>query len=133
MFDPVLNVLPAFALYFIVAMGILAVFLSVYALITPYNELALIRAGNTAAAASLSGTLIGIAMPVATAIVSSHNIYAMLAWGLVACVIQLLVFVVARLAMPTLVGCVPAGKVSVGIFLAALSIGVGIINAASIL
>jgi len=133
MFDPVLNVLPAFAMYFAVAIAILAVFLSVYALITPYNELTLIREGNTAAAASLSGTLIGIAMPVATAIVSSHNIYAMLAWGLVACVVQLLVFVVARVAMPTLVACVPAGKVSVGIFLAALSIGVGIINAASIL
>lgn len=133
MFDPVLNVLPAFAMYFAVAMAILAVFLSFYALITPYNELALIRAGNTAAAISLSGALIGIAMPVAVAIVSSHNIYAMLAWGVVACVVQLLVFVIARVAMPTLVDCVPAGKVSVGIFLAALSIGVGIINAASIL
>lgn len=133
MFDPVLNALPAFALYFGVAMAILAVFLAVYSFLTPYNELALIRDGNIAAAISLSGTVVGIAMPVAVAIVASHNVYAMLAWGLLACIIQLLVFVVARVAMPTMVNCIPAGKVAVGIFLAALSVGVGIINAASIL
>ncbi|HRE18134.1 MAG TPA: DUF350 domain-containing protein [Rhodocyclaceae bacterium] len=133
MFDPVLNALPAFALYFVVAIAILTAFLAVYALITPYNEMTLICAGNTAAAASLSGTVIGIALPVAMAIVASHNVYAMLAWGLVACVVQLLVFVVARVAMPSLAHDIPAGKVSVGIFLAALSIGVGILNAASIL
>lgn len=133
MFDPVLNALPAFGLYFAVAIGILAVFLTVYAFITPYNELHLICAGNTAAAASLSGTVVGIAMPVAVAIVASHNVYSMLAWGVVACVVQLLVFVVARLVMPSLAHDIPAGKVSVGIFLAALSVGVGIINAASIL
>ena len=133
MFDTVLNALPAFVMYFTVAIAILTAFLAIYALITPYNEMELICDGNTAAAISLSGTVIGIAMPVAVAIITSHNVYAMLAWGVIACVVQLMVFVVARLAMPRLVQDIPDGKLSTAIFLAGLSIGVGIINAASIL
>lgn len=133
MFDQVLNALPAFAMYFAVAIGILVVFSTLYSLITPYNELKLICDGNTAAAVSLSGAMIGIALPVAVAVVASHNVFAMLAWGVVACTIQLLVFVASRLVMPNLVVDIPAGKLSLAIFLAALSIGVGIINAACIL
>lgn len=47
MFDPVINSLPAFAGYFATAIVLLAVFLALYVLVTPYNELRLIREGNT--------------------------------------------------------------------------------------
>ena len=130
MFEPVLNALPNFAMYFGVAIVLLAVFLILYAFITPYDELALIRSGNVAASISLSGAFIGIVLPIAFAVVSSHNILIMLAWSGVACVIQLLVFLVARLALPQISQDIPADKTASGIFLAALSIGVGIINAA---
>lgn len=133
MFEQVLNVLPNFAMYFGVAIVLIAVFLVLYAFITPYDELKLIRAGNTAAAISLSGTLLGIVLPIAFAVTSSHNIYAMLVWGGIACVIQLVVFLVARLVLPQLNQDIPANKVAPAIFLAALSIGVGIINSACIL
>lgn len=133
MFDPILNTLPAFGLYFITAIALLAVFMTIYALITPYDEITLIRNGNVAASISLGGALIGIAMPVANAIVSSHNIYLMLGWGLIACIIQLFVFLVARVALPHITQDIPADKLAAGIFLAALSIGVGIINAACLL
>ena len=53
MFDPVINSLPAFAGYFATAIGLLAVFVLLYVFVTPYNEMALIREGNTAAAISL--------------------------------------------------------------------------------
>ncbi len=132
MFEPVLSALPAFAMYFITAIALLALFLCIYALITPYSELTLIRSGNTAAATSLGGAFIGIALPVAQAVVSSHNIYAMLGWGLIACLIQLVVFMVARLALPHLIEDIPADKIAAGVFVAALSIGVGIVNAACI-
>ncbi len=46
MFDPVLSSLPAFAGYFATAIGLLAVFVLLYVFVTPYNEMALIRAGN---------------------------------------------------------------------------------------
>lgn len=133
MFDPVLQALPAFATYFAVAAAILGAFIAVYALLTPYSELALIRAGNTAAAISLGGALIGMALPVATAVFASHNLYIMLGWGVVACIVQLAAFVVARLALPHLCTDIPADKPAAGIFLATLAIAIGILNAACIL
>ena len=133
MFDPVLSSLPAFATYFAVAIGLLAAFLGLYALITPYNELELIRAGNVAAATSLSGALLGIALPVAVAVAVSHNVFVMVGWGVVACAIQLIAFLAARLILPHLVADIPAGRQASAVFLAALSLGVGIINAACII
>lgn len=133
MFDPVLGNLPAFATFFAAAFAIVAVFLAVYALVTPYNELALIRQGNAAAAVSLSGTLLGLALPVAVAVAVSHNVATMLGWGVVACIIQLLAFIVARLTLPQVAADIPQGKPAAAIFLASLSIGVGIINAACII
>jgi len=81
MFDPVINSLPAFASFFAAAVGLLAVFLALYIFITPYSELALIRAGNEAAAVSLGGAVIGFALPIAVSVAVSHNLYAMIGWG----------------------------------------------------
>lgn len=133
MFDPILAALPAFGLYFATAVALLAGFCIVYAILTPYSELALIRAGNVAAAVSLAGALIGICLPIAVAVVASHNLVLMLGWGLTACVVQLLVFVVTRIVIPQIVQDIPADRLASAIFLAALSIGIGIVNAACIL
>lgn len=132
MFDPVINSLPAFASFFVTAVALLGIFLAIYVFATPYNELALIRQGNEAASISLGGALIGYAIPIAVAVAASHNLYAMLGWGLVACVVQLLVYSAARLALPALNHSIPQGKVASGVFLASLSIGVGILNAGCI-
>jgi putative membrane protein len=132
MFEIALNNLLAFVSFFAVAIAILTVFLTVYALITPYNELALLRQGNAAAAVSLSGALLGIAMPVATAVAVSHKLLSMLGWGLLACAVQLCVFLAARVILPQIATDIPQGRLASGIFLASLSIGVGIINAACI-
>ena len=132
MFDPVINNLPAFASFFATAVVLLLVFLAIYVRVTPYNELTLIRQGNEAAAISLGGAVIGFALPIAVAVAVSHNLYAMIGWGVVAGVVQLLVFTAARLALPRLNESIPAGKVASGIFLASLAIGVGILNAGCI-
>jgi len=132
MFDPVINSLPAFAAYFATAVGLLAVFLVLYVFVTPYSELQLIRAGNVAAAISLAGAIVGYALPIAVAVAASHNIYVMIGWGVVACVVQLGAYIVARLALPQINLAIPQGKVASGIFLASLSLGIGIRNAGCI-
>jgi putative membrane protein len=132
MFDPVINNLVAFASFFATAVVLLLAFLAIYIRVTPYNELTLIREGNTAAAISLGGTVIGFALPIAVSVAISHNLYAMLAWGVVASVVQLLTFIAARLALPRLNESIPQGKLASGIFLASLAIGVGILNAGCI-
>lgn len=132
MFDPVINALPAFASFFATAIGLLGGFLALYILVTPYREVALIRDGNTAAALSLGGALIGFALPIAVSVAVSHNLYTMIGWGVVAGVVQLLTYVAARLAMPQINQNIPQGKLASGVFLASLSLGTGILNAGCI-
>lgn len=132
MFDPVISNLSAFASFFATAVVLLAAFLGLYVLVTPYNELALIRQGNEAAAVSLGGVIIGFALPIAVAVAVSHNLYAMVGWAVVAGAVQLLAYMVARLALPQLNQHIPQGKLASGILLAALSLGVGILNAGCI-
>ena len=132
MFDPVISSLPAFAGYFATALGLLAVFVVLYVFVTPYNELALIREGNAAAAVSLGGAIVGYAIPIAVSVAVSHSIGAMVGWGVVACVVQLLAYIVARFALPQINHAIPQGKLASGIFLASLSLGIGILNAGCI-
>jgi putative membrane protein len=130
MLPKILTMLPAFLSYFAVAVALLAVFFLVYANVTPYDEIALIRQGNTAAAISLSGALFGFAMPVANVIAHSDTLADLAAWGAIAGVIQILTYLVARFAMPQLGEDIPAGKVAPATFLATLSLSVGLTNAA---
>ena len=132
MFDQVIGSLPAFATFFLTAVALVTVFLTLYVFVTPYSELALIRAGNEAAAISLGGALIGFALPIAVAVAVSHNLYTMIGWGVIACVVQLLTFTLARLALPGINQNISLGRTASGIFLASLSIGVGILNAGCI-
>lgn len=124
------TMLPAFLIYFAVAVALLAVFLLVYVNVTPYHEIALIRAGNTAAAVSLSGALIGFAMPVANVIAHSDTVADLMAWGAIAGIVQILTYLAARYSLPHLGEDIPAGKIAPAIFLAALSLAVGLVNAA---
>lgn len=122
--------LPAFLSYFAAAIGLLALFLLIYVFMTPYREITLIRQGNTAAAASLSGAILGFVLPLASAIAHSVGLADMAIWGLVALIIQVLVYLAARLLLPDLARDVPAGKVATGVFLGALSLAIGMLNAA---
>lgn len=122
--------LTSFLSYFAAAIGLLILFVLFYVLITPYREFALIRQGNPAAAASLSGAMLGFVLPLASAIAHSVSLPDMAVWGSVALVVQLSVYLVARLLLPDLARDIPAGKVATGVFLGALSLAVGILNAA---
>lgn len=129
MFETVIASLPAFALFLLAAILLLAGFIALYVRVTPYNELQLIRDGNVAAAISLGGAVLGMALPLAVTVAVSHSLPAMLAWGAVACLVQVVAFVLARLALPQISSSIPQGGVAAGLFLAALSLGLGILNA----
>jgi putative membrane protein len=122
--------LPAFALYFVVSVALVALFLVIYLRITPYREIALIRQGNVAAALSLSGTIMGFVIPLAHAIAQSVSLPDMLLWGGIALLVQLLVFMVATRVIPGIGKDISEGKIAQGTFLGALSLAAGILNAA---
>ena len=122
--------IPAFFAYFGVAVVLIAAFLLVYVNVTPYQEFSLIRSGNTAAAISLSGALFGFVMPVANAIAHSDTLADLAAWGGVAGIVQILAYLAARYTFPQMNSDIPAGKMAPAVFLAVLSLSVGLISAA---
>ena len=130
MLPKLLAMLPAFLSYFAVAIALMAGFILVYLGVTPYDEIALIRQGNTAAAISVSGAMLGFAMPIANVIAHSDSLADLAVWGGIAGIIQILAYLVARFTLPRLIEDIPAGKVAPATFLAALSLTVGLINAA---
>ena len=119
-----------FLAYFASAILLTALFLLIYVWVTPYREFDLIGHGNIAAAYSLSGALFGFIIPLASAIIHSVNFYDMLLWGVVALIVQILVFFVVRLLFNGLSDAICEGVVSKGLFLGALSLAAGILNAA---
>ena len=120
-----------FLLYFGLAIAFVAAFLWVYMLVTPYNELHLIRAGNASAAWSLGFAMLGFSLPLASAMIHSVNPWDMTLWAVIALVVQILVFVVVRLIVPDITRHIQEGQVSSGAFLGLLSLTAGVLNAAS--
>ena len=119
-----------FAVYLVVSLAYLAVFIALYIRVTPYREFQLIREGNTAASFSLSGSILGFVVPLCSAVQHSVSLIDMAIWGLIAMVVQIGAFVAARMLIPTLAEDIPANKSSVGFFLGSFSLGVGLLNAA---
>lgn len=122
--------LPAFMLYFSLAVILLLLFVRIYTWVTPQEEFALIRAGNSAAAIAFAGTLIGFSLPLSSAITHSMSLLDCAIWGAVALVVQVLTFVVSQLVLKQLPQRITEGNVAAGIFSAACSITVGMLNSA---
>jgi putative membrane protein len=122
--------LPNFLIYFVASIALTAIFLLIYTRVTPYREWELIRAGNNAAAISLSGAALGFILPLASTIINSVNWLDMVVWGVVALLIQLGTFLIARLLKPQLNADIAAGRTAPAVSLAAMSVGVGVLNAA---
>lgn len=129
-FSRYLVTLPDFALYFLCAMILLGAFLAIYTRITPQHEWRLIRDGNTAAAVSLGGALLGFVLPLGSAIMNSLSLMDMLVWGVVALAIQLLAFGIARALLTRLPERISQGEMAAGITAAAFSLSIGVLNAA---
>ena len=119
-----------FLVYLALALVLLALFIVIYIRVTPYREMALIREGNMAASFSLSGSILGFVIPLASAVQHSVSLVDMAIWGLIAMAVQIGAFIVVKLLIPSITQDIAAGKGAQGFFLGALSLGVGMLNAA---
>ncbi len=122
--------LPDFLIYLATSLGLLALFVLLYTLITPQREFALIRAGNRAAAVSLGGAILGFAIPLAMAIVQSHDVLDMALWSVVALVVQLGAFFICGLLIHHEAQRITDGDMAAASFLAFTAIAAGLITAA---
>ena len=120
-----------FLVYFGLSILFVALYLAIYVRVTPYREFALIREGNAAAAASLSGSLVDFVLPLASAVVNAVNLWDLALWASIALAVQIVVYLAVRGMLPGIVRHIPEGKVGAGVFLGAVSLAAGILNAAS--
>ena len=125
-----LSTFPNFLVYFVTAVVLTAVFLVLYANLTPHREFRLIREGNSAAAVALIGGLLGFVIPLASVIAHSARLLDVVVWGVIAMAVQIGGFIAARMVLPHLPQAIESGNVSDAIFLGGLSVSLGILNAA---
>ncbi|TVT82632.1 DUF350 domain-containing protein [Pseudomonas sp. H3(2019)] len=119
-----------FVSYIIGAALLFAIFQFVYTRITPHKEFELIRSGNTAAAIALSGAIIGFAIPASNVIAYSVSLLDFAVWALIAAVVQLLAFLMTNLVLKGTSERIRNGEIAAAIYVAAVAISVGLLNAA---
>jgi putative membrane protein len=126
-----LSGLPAFLIYFCVAAVLIAAYIFVYTWITPHDEFALIRSNVPGAALALGMSTVGFALPLTSAIGHANDVVDMAMWGVVALVVQIIAYYLARIPLPDLSQRIAAGELGPAIWLGCASITAGLINAAS--
>ena len=134
--DPILqsflNGFPTLLLHFSVTLAMLLSGIWVYQLITPLREMELIRAGNTAAATSFAGAILGLAIPLAFCMATSVGVLDIVIWGLVALFIQLMTFRLLDIFLKDLPKRIENCEMGAAILVFAVKLAVAMINAAAI-
>ena len=128
---PVLQAIGAFALYFAMGLGFVALFLAVFLRATPHAEIRLIREGNVAAAVGLAGALVGFCVPLSMSLRQAVSATDLAIWAGVALLGQLAAHGFVRLLLSGFPQRIERGDVAAAITAAALHLGVGLLNAAA--
>lgn len=123
---------PVLLLHFAVTLAMLAVGVTIYSLITPYHELRLIRNGNTAAAVSFAGAIVGLAIPLAICMASSVSVWDIAIWGVVTLLIQILAYRIGDALLKDLPTRIENGEMGAAILVVSIKLAVAFINAAAV-
>ncbi len=105
---------------------------ALYVLMTPHREIALIREGNSAAALSLGGVMLGLAIPLAVSMHASTSVIEIGIWGASTVVVQLLVFRVVDFILRGLPQRIQDGEVSAAALLVGAKLATAVILAAAV-
>lgn len=127
------HTLPLFLGYFSAAVILLGVFVLSYILITPHNELDLIRRGNVSAAAQLTGSILGFALPLAAIITHSVNLLDVCLWGVVAAIVQVLTFFLTVRWIQGGSRYIADNNIGAGVTIGGISLAVGVLQAACLI
>ena len=120
-----------FVIYFGIGLALLLAFKYLYAMVTPYDEWALVKENNVAAAAAIVGAAVGFSLALGSAASNSVSIIDFCIWAVVALIAQLLAFAIIRvLFLPKIVQRIKDGETAAGVALGGMSVAVGILHAA---
>lgn len=103
-----------------------------YVLLTPHREIALIREGNSAAALSLGGVMIGLAIPLAVSLTASTSLIEIGIWGASTVVVQLLIFRLVDMLLRGLPQRIQEGEISAAALLVGAKLATALILAAAV-
>ena len=122
--------LPMLLLHFGLVLVLLIVGMLVYMAVTPFHERELVRRGNAAAATVLGGALVALAIPLAALLATTGALLDIIAWGVVAVVLQLVTVLVVSLLLRGMRAMIEAGQVAAAIPLVAAQLSIALLNAA---
>ncbi len=129
-----IDLLLSFLGFFATAVVLVVAFLYLYSIVTPYDDYELIfEQNNTAAALGFAGAIIGVSIPIYSALVHSVAYLDFATWGLIAIAIQLIfAFITTRVGGKySFKSKISDGVVPAGVLMASLSIAIGLLNAGS--
>lgn len=120
----------AYLLHLLTGVVLLMIFMLLYTKLTPFDELALIRRGDMAAALSLGGAMLGFTLTLASSIMHYSDYIVVVGWSLGAMVVQVAAYACTTRLLPQLNQSVEDNNVAMGALMGSLSLTVGVINAA---
>ena len=121
----------AFLIAFVTAGAFTIAFKILYQIATPYNEKALIREGNGAAALTLGAALVGYVLPLFSALAHTDSLLEFAAWATLAGVIQIVAFTIVRaIVMRDFSDRIVRGEMAAATYMSSISLVVGVLNAA---
>lgn len=123
---------PLALLHAVATLTILVAGAALYVILTPHREITLIREGNTAAAVSFSGVLLGLALPLAAAMTASASLLEIILWGAPTIIFQLLVFRLVDLVLKGLPERIQHGEISAAALLAGSKLASAVVLAAAV-
>jgi putative membrane protein len=120
----------AYILHLLSGFALLAVFLLIYTKATQFDEFALIRQGNGAAALSLSGAVVGFSLTLASSILHNSTFMMFVVWATGALVLQVITYVIAARILPHMNEAIHDNNLAMGGLMGMVALVVGVINAA---
>jgi putative membrane protein len=134
--DPALQAyltgLPVFLFHGSIAILIWSAGVGLYMALTPHNEIKLVRDGNIAAGLSLGAAAIGIAIPMAATVSSSHSVLDLAVWGATSVVLQLAAFRVVDLLIRDLSSRITKGEMAAAAVLTGIKLGTALLTASAL-
>ncbi len=124
--------LPVLALQLAVTLALLGIGVGCYMAVTPFHEMRLVRAGNTAGGIVLMGSVVALAIPLAATLATSLVTLDILVWGVATVVLQLLAFRVVDLLLTGLPQRIREGEVAAAVLLVGAKLSTAVILAAAL-
>lgn len=116
--------------YMLASIVMAVLFSAAYLRITPVDELANIRQGNLACALSFGGALVGFCFALVSAMTHSMGVADFAMWGFCAAIVQIVMYFAAAKMVPNVSDELESNNVAVGTLCCALSLAIGLLNAA---